>query len=60
VVAVQAARMLGDMNHDQRVNGEDLGMLLGAWGPCADCPADFNRDGHVGGSDLGDLLGNWS
>jgi hypothetical protein len=48
------------MNHDQRVNGEDLGMLLGAWGPCADCPADFNRDGHVGGSDLGDLLGNWS
>jgi hypothetical protein len=60
VVAVRGARMLGDMNHDQRVNGEDLGMLLGAWGPCANCPADFNRDGHVGGSDLGLLLGNWS
>ena len=60
VVAVRAVRMLADMNNDQRVNGSDLGVLLGAWGPCDDCPADLNHDGHVGGSDLGILLGNWS
>ena len=60
MVAVRAVRMLADMNNDQRVNGSDLGVLLGAWGPCDDCPADLNHDGHVGGSDLGILLGNWS
>jgi hypothetical protein len=60
VVAVRAVRMLADINNDQRVNGSDLGVLLGAWGPCDDCPADLNHDGHVGGSDLGILLGNWS
>lgn len=24
----------GDFNHDSTVDGYDLGMLLGAWGPC--------------------------
>jgi hypothetical protein len=42
------------------VNGLDLGILLGAWGPCgAPCPADLNGDGAVNGQDLGILLGAW-
>jgi hypothetical protein len=51
---------MGDLNNDNRVNGIDLGMLLGTWGPCADCPSDMNHDGQVGGNDLGIMLGNWS
>lgn len=49
----------GDINHDGHVNGLDLGMLLGAWGRCATCPADLDGDGIVGGADLAILLGNW-
>jgi len=42
------------------VNGEDLGMLLAAWGPCSfPCGADLNRDGVVDGDDLGRMLGSW-
>jgi hypothetical protein len=28
------AGCLGDLNLDGVVNGADLGLLLGAWGPC--------------------------
>ena len=49
----------GDLNDDGIVDGADLGLLLGAWGPCLDCPADLNGDGNVDGADLGLLLGNW-
>lgn len=53
-----------DLNSDGAVDGADLGILLGAWGPCADCPAtrcvgDFNGDCTVDGADLGVLLGEW-
>jgi hypothetical protein len=50
-----------DLNNDDVVNGQDLGILLGAWGPCggASCPADLNGDGAVNGQDLGILLGAW-
>jgi len=54
------APALGDLNGDGRVDGADLGMLLGSWGPCAPgCPADLNGDGVVDGNDLGTLLGVW-
>ena len=33
--------------------------LLGAWGPCAGCPADINHDGVVGITDFLTLLANW-
>ncbi|MBM4112786.1 MAG: hypothetical protein FJ253_05335 [Phycisphaerae bacterium] len=49
---------LGDMNHDGKVDGEDLGELLGAWGGNSFCP-DINDDGVVDGDDLGELLGSW-
>jgi len=51
--------VFGDLNGDGVVDGADLGVLLGSWGPCAGCPADLNGDGVVDGSDLGLLLSNW-
>ena len=50
-----------DLNADAAVNGDDLGILLGAWGACpgSNCPADLNDDGAVNGDDLGVMLGAW-
>jgi choice-of-anchor B domain-containing protein len=50
----------GDLNGDGVVDGADLGLLLGDWGPCGECDADLNGDGAVDGADLGILLGAWS
>ena len=52
---------VGDLTGNDVVDGIDLGILLGAWGPCVDveCPADSNDDGVVDGVDLGRLLGAW-
>ena len=49
-----------DLNHDGVVDGADLGLMLGAWGPCIGCAADLNCDGEVGGADLGVLLSAWT
>ncbi len=55
----------GDLDCDATVGVVDLLLLLGAWGPCADCdtplacPADLNDDCTVGESDLLILLANW-
>lgn len=50
----------GDVNADGTVNGLDLGILLGSWGPvAAGNPADIDGDGTVNGIDLGVLVGNW-
>ncbi|MBL9147516.1 MAG: hypothetical protein JNM94_02365 [Phycisphaerae bacterium] len=52
-----------DLSGDGAVNGADLGILLGAWGPCAargPCAADLNGSGAVDGADLGILLGAWT
>jgi hypothetical protein len=51
-----------DLNDDGAMNGEDLGILLAAWGACpttGPCPADLNDDGAVDGVDLGILLAAW-
>ncbi len=48
----------GDLNGDGRVNGDDLGTLLGAWDGAGF--ADLNADGVVNGDDLGTLLGHWT
>ncbi len=55
--------ILGDLNNDGVVGGDDLGLLLAAWGPCrrgSPCDADFNFDGMVDGADLGLLLAAWT
>jgi len=48
-----------DLNGDGAVNGDDLGLLLAAWGATGG-PADLNLDGAVNGDDLGILLGAWT
>jgi hypothetical protein len=55
--------MAGDLDSDGAVDGTDLALLLGQWGPCAmkdACPADLNGDGSVNGIDLALLLAAWS
>jgi CxxC motif-containing protein (DUF1111 family) len=49
---------IADLNHDGKVDGGDLGPMLGTWG-MADVPGDLNRDGDVNGIDLGILLAKW-
>jgi len=49
-----------DFNGDGAVDGNDLGTLLGGWGPCPGCAEDLDGDGVVGGADLGELLGQWT
>jgi hypothetical protein len=50
-----------DLNADSSVDGIDLGILLGAWGPCTAgaCAADLDGNGTIDGVDLGVLLGAW-
>ena len=50
---------LSDLDGDGCVDGLDLGLLLGSWGPCVGCIADLNGDGKVDGGDLGALLAAW-
>lgn len=50
--------LIGDLDGNLRVNGADLGILLGAWGTLT---YDLDHDGGpVAGGDLGVLLGNWT
>ena len=49
-----------DANGDGVVNGSDLAMVLGGWGPCAGCAADLNANGQVNGEDLAVVLTRWS
>ncbi|MCH7846880.1 MAG: hypothetical protein IIB53_00830 [Planctomycetes bacterium] len=52
----------GDLDGDGTVGVKDLLILLGNWGPCADCTdcvADLDGDCIVGVKDLLILLGNW-
>lgn len=53
-----AAFVPGDLDGNGRVDGADLGLMLGAWGK-ADSPADLVAPRGVNGADLGALLGNW-
>lgn len=49
-----------DFNGSGCVDGSDLGVLLGLWGPGGGLSiADLNCDGIVDGADLGTLLGQW-
>ena len=51
-----------DLDGDGSVGVSDLLILLGNWGPCADCgdcPADLDGNCTVGVSDLLILLANW-
>ena len=58
-IAVTQPPPSADLNGDGVVNGDDLGLLLAAWGATGG-PADLNSDGSVNGDDLGILLGAWT
>lgn len=49
---------LGDLTGDGLILGDDLAVLLGAWGACPDacCDADLQADGFVNALDLAILL----
>ena len=47
----------GDFNHDGRVDGADLGILLANFGGPGQ--GDINGDGEVDGADMGLLLAAW-
>jgi len=49
----------GDLNNDDKVNSDDLGMFLANWGT-DDLASDINGDGVVESTDLGTLLVNWN
>ena len=49
----------GDLNGDFKVDGGDLGMILGDWGACGGCPTDLDGNGLVDGGDLGLFLSSW-
>lgn len=54
----------GDINGDGKVDQQDLGLLLAAYGLCAGQPgylpaADLDGDGCIGQGDLGILLANY-
>lgn len=59
-----SGNIVGDLNGDGTVDGADLGLLLGNWGPCVppnlECLGDLNCDKVVDGADLGILLGSWT
>lgn len=50
---------MGDVNHDEVIDGADITQVLGAWNT-SDVLSDVNADGVVDGGDLSIVLGNWS
>ena len=52
-----------DINHSGVVNVDDLLAVIGAWGPCINCPADVAPppfgDNSVNVNDLLLIIGNW-
>jgi len=54
-----AQSCIGDLNGKGGVDGSDLAIVLGGWGPCSDCLADITDDGIVDGNDLAIVLGHW-
>ncbi|MEE2681423.1 MAG: hypothetical protein VX641_03525 [Planctomycetota bacterium] len=51
--------LVGDLNGDGCVTGQDLAILLADWNR-ADSVADLDQDGTVGGQDLAILLSLWN
>jgi hypothetical protein len=50
----------GDLNGDGTVNGVDLAVLIGQWGPCGGtCSGDLDADGKVDATDLLIQLAKW-
>lgn len=64
-VAVEASDppLVGDFDCSGTVDGADLAVLLGAWGPCISClgcRTDLNGDCATDAADLALVLGSWT
>ena len=60
LAAPSSAQCVGDLDGNGRVNGADIGLLLGGWGAAGSTTgADIDGNGTVNGADLGLLLGAW-
>jgi formylglycine-generating enzyme required for sulfatase activity len=60
LAAPSSAQCVGDLDGNGRVNGADIGLLLGEWGAAGGTTgADIDGNGTVNGADLGLLLGAW-
>ncbi len=57
-VTIGQEGLFGDQNADGCINGTDLAILLGAWGPTG-TTADLNGDGVADSTDLALMLGVW-
>lgn len=55
--AVDAIPVPGDFDHDRKIDGDDLGVLIGAWGTPN---ADISGDGTTDMIDLSILIGGWT
>lgn len=55
-IDLSASPCPADLNGDGKVDAADLGMLLGAWGPCPGCAGDLDGSGSVDSADIGLLL----
>lgn len=53
--------IIGDIDCNLIIDGSDLAVVLGNWGPCTAgaCIADLDHNGIVNGADLSLILGNW-
>lgn len=58
-VVTGSSSCTGDLDGTGSVDGADLALLLGAWGPCPGCEADLDGSDTVDGADLALLLGAW-
>ncbi len=58
-VVVLVVPVPADLDSDGRVNGADLGIVLGNWGS-GNPLADIDQDGWVSASDLGEILAYWT
>ena len=59
IVTCDEDGLLGDINGDGCINGQDLSLVLGNWGQFGGI-GDVNEDGTVDGADLSLVLGNWT
>ena len=50
----------GDINGDDRVNGQDLAQVLANWGSISTPLADLNGDGVINGPDITIVLSSWT
>ena len=58
-VAVAQTVCDADIQRDGYIDGADLTVILGSWGPCAACAGDISGDHLVDGIDLAIVLARW-